>query len=121
MKCITLLLVVALACGCSGPKSGKPIANSHHESTAAQSEIMAIWVRGEVNFPGEISLPVGACLSDAIRAAGGFTHFARKSHVAVITVRGHKFVTDMRRVKAGGAALEHGETIYVPRGCPALL
>jgi DNA uptake protein ComE-like DNA-binding protein len=121
MKLITLSLVAALAAGCSGPKSGKLIANTHHESTGAQSEIITVRVVGEVNFPGEISLPGGARLSDAIRAAGGFTQFARKSHVAVIRVRGQMFVTDMRRVKTGDAALEHGETIYVPRGCPALL
>ena len=121
MKLVTLSLVAALVAGCSGPKSRKPIANALNEPTGAQSDIITVELLGEVNFPGKISLAAGAHLSDAVGAAGGFTQFARKSHVSVISVRGQKFVTDMRRAKTGDAALENGETIVVPRGCTGLL
>jgi hypothetical protein len=46
-------------------------------------ETMRVFVRGEVMSPGAILLPAGATVLEAIKATGGFSHFASPKRIRI--------------------------------------
>jgi protein involved in polysaccharide export with SLBB domain len=78
MKIATFSVVgLILAAGCSSPEPQTQSAPSHSQAQIDLSQPKFVYVAGEVRIPGKVAWTNGMTLEDTLKAAGGFTDFAR--------------------------------------------
>lgn len=87
-------------------------------SVRLKSETQFYYVDGEVKLPNRQIYLNRTTVLKAIASAGGFTDFARKSHVILTRVDGRRFVINCKKaIKDPRLDLEvlPGDKVYVPR------
>ena len=81
-----------------------------------KSRMISVWIEGAVVKPGQVNVPEGTSVADAIRAAGGFLPHANRDAVPMgaVIISGQRVVvpsTDASRpVSPGGSGLTNINT-----------
>ena len=94
--------------GKSGPAGNGDIALLDGDHVVIPRRFPSVSVQGEVRSPGLVAYEPGRRAADYVRAAGGFTERANKSHLRVTVAR------TGQQMKAGEAGpIRAGDTVWV--------
>lgn len=81
--------------------------------------VISVYVVGEVNRPGLLSVAPGTTVLQLFAQMGGFTNFAAKKRIQLRRGSNQMFLLDYKSIEAGGTAsvnvLADGDVIVVPQ------